>query len=102
MSDMQELSVSIFGSQYTLRSDTPAAVVQELAARVDERMREAASNAGPVGVDRLAVLAALNFADDLARLERDAHERDAARRERIARLTVLLADEVGKPGVHGV
>lgn len=101
----EDVTVSIFGSQYTLRSEAGSDVIQELAAEVDARMREAAGAAGHQGADRLAVLVALNLADDLARQRRvevSAQTAGARTSGRLERLIEILADEVGTEGVRGV
>ncbi|HOX26329.1 MAG TPA: cell division protein ZapA [Candidatus Krumholzibacteria bacterium] len=94
--------MSIFGSRYTLRSDADPAFVAELAVEVDARMREAASAGAGSGAERLAVLAALNLADDLARERRARSEETAAIHARASRILAILNDEVGREGVEGV
>ena len=102
MSDPQDVTVNIFGSRYTLRSDADPTQLERLAAEVDERMCEAAAAGGKLGTDRIAVLTALNLADELAR-ERQARNED---REEVAvragRILAILSDEVGSEGVEGV
>ena len=60
--------VQIFGQRYPIRSALDPQYVQELASYVDERMR-AAADQSPAGDSlRLAVLAALNIADEAFRV----------------------------------
>ena len=60
--------VQIFGQRYPIRSALDPQYVQELANYVDERMR-AAADQSPAGDSlRLAVLAALNIADEAFRI----------------------------------
>jgi cell division protein ZapA len=102
MSDPQDVTVSIFGSRYTLRSDDDPERLTRLAAEVDERMREAAAVGGKLGADRIAVLTALNLADELAR-ERQARNEDREElASRTGRILAILSDEVGSEGVDGV
>jgi len=102
MSGPQDVTVTIFGQSFTLRSEAAPEEVSELAAEVDARLREAAGAAGPAGVDRLAVLVALNLADDLAR-ERRARETDRqAVGARARRILAILDQEVGNRGAEGV
>ena len=104
----QDVTVRIYGQEYTLRSDADPEALQSLAAQVDERMREAAAGAGPISAERLAVLVALNLADDLAqqRLAGEVSLSAAAvlpaARERLERLITSLADEVGNEGADAV
>ena len=60
--------VEIFGQSYALNAGADAAYVEQLAAYVDARMREVGRSAGAVDSVRVAVLAALNIADEVFRL----------------------------------
>jgi cell division protein ZapA len=60
--------VEIFGQTYALNAGADAAYVQQLAAHVDAQMREVGKAAGAVDSLRVAVLAALNIADECFRL----------------------------------
>lgn len=102
MSEPRDVTVSIYGHRYTLRSDSDPEAVQALAADIDARMREAASSGGVASADRIAVLVALNLADELVR-ERDARHRDReALAARAGRILTILDDEVGNQGAEGV
>lgn len=57
--------VHIGGQRYVVRSDADEAYVQTLAGYVDERVKEVQKSSKPVTSQSLAVLAALNVADDL-------------------------------------
>jgi cell division protein ZapA len=60
--------VQIFGQRYPIRSALDPQYVQELASYVDERMK-AAADQSPAGDSlKLAVLAALNIADEAFRI----------------------------------
>jgi cell division protein ZapA len=60
--------VEIFGQSYALNAGADGAYVEQLAAYVDARMREVGKSAGAVDSVRVAVLAALNIADECFRL----------------------------------
>ena len=60
--------VSILGRSFTVQSDEDESYVRQLAAFVDEKMREVRSGGDSSGV---AVLAALHIADELHRLQRE-------------------------------
>jgi len=68
--DKKTVEVSIFGETYRVRADRDPAQIHQLAAVVDEAMREAADKIPRLGVSRVAVVAALNLADRLATCER--------------------------------
>jgi len=102
MAGPRDVSVSIFGSRYTLRSNADPSFVAELAAEVDARMREAANAGAGAGSERLAVLAALNLADDLARERRARKQDPEALHAGTSRILAILNDEVGNKGAEGV
>ncbi len=102
MADPQDVTVNIFGSRYTLRTDGEPQRLIELAEEVDARMREAAAAGGAVGSDRIAVLVALNMADDLARERRARNEDQEDLSVRTGRILEILNDEVGSEGAEGV
>ena len=68
--DMSErVRVNIFNRSYALRSDSGGEHVERVARAVDERMRYIASQLATHDVAKVAVLAALNLADELQRLK---------------------------------
>ena len=102
MPEPQDVTVSIFGGCYTLRSDADPSLLTELAADVDARMREAAAGGGTAGAERIAVLTSLNLADELAR-ERQARNEDRENvSTRTGRILAILSNEVGNEGAEGV
>ena len=64
------VQVEIYGQRYSLRPDeeTPAGHVEQVAALVDRRMREIAQTTPTVDSFKVAVLAAVNIADELLQL----------------------------------
>src|ERR1700733_4405672 len=62
------VSVDIYDQTYHLRAHDPA-YIEKLAATVDSKMRAVSSNGNTVDSLRVAVLAALNIADELLRLQ---------------------------------
>ncbi|HEV2706116.1 MAG TPA: cell division protein ZapA [Pyrinomonadaceae bacterium] len=65
---IEPIRVSIFNQIYSLRSHSDPEHVLRIARLVDERMRLVASHAPSHDVLKIAVLAALNIADELERL----------------------------------
>ncbi len=68
----QSINVSIYDQVYHLRGTDPAHI-EQLAAIVDAKMRAVSAHGNTVDSLRVAVLAALNIADELATL-RQRHE----------------------------
>jgi cell division protein ZapA len=61
------VQVEIFGQSYNLRGEGATAYLQELATYVDRRMREVAEATATVDSLKVAILAALNIADESQR-----------------------------------
>ena len=77
------VAVTIYGEQYTLKGDVPEEVVVALAHHVDSRMRILASKSPKsVNPTRLAVLAALNLAEELFDLQASHQELTTAMQQR--------------------
>lgn len=84
------VSVQIHGQRYPIRSTLDQEYVARLAAYVDERIRIAA-DASPSGDSlRLAVLAALNIADELFRCRETTRQRSGEVAERWEELERLV------------
>lgn len=60
----QRILVNIFNEQYALKSDLPEQHVQELAEYVDSRMKKISSIQPSLSSSRIAVLVALELADE--------------------------------------
>lgn len=73
MTDPSSVNVTIFGREYTLRGDAETAYVQKVAALVDEKMNEIASQSNLASTSKVAILVAVNLADELLR-ERQKHQ----------------------------
>ena len=92
------VTVEIHGQQYPIRSGLDPAYVAELAAYVDEKMSLAAHESPAGDTLKLAVLAALNIADEYFRLADDERRQNdqvanrAAALERMMDLALGLAD----------
>lgn len=70
---MKTITVDIYGHRYSVRSELDPQYIAELASFIDERIRLAARELSTADPLRLAVIAALNVADELfrARAESD-------------------------------
>jgi cell division protein ZapA len=84
------IPVEIFGQRYPIRTTLDPEYVSRLASYVDEKMR-AAGDSTPSGDSlRLAVLAALNVADELFRCREITRAKDGHLAERTEELERLL------------
>ncbi len=90
MTEGRLIPVEIHGQRYPIRSTLEPEYVARLAQYVDEKMR-AASESTPTGDSlRLAVLVALNIADELFRCRDSNRARDGELAERAGELERLL------------
>src|SRR5688572_25640080 len=75
MDESRIIHVVIHGQQYPIRSGLDPAYVAELAAYVDRKMRLASRETTAGDTLKIAVLAALNIADECFRAQHDEQER---------------------------
>jgi cell division protein ZapA len=78
--------VEIFGSIYNVRGEKDPEYLQELASLVDGRMREIAQKVATVDSARIAILAALNIADELFQCRRHREGNQVEVEEKVAEL----------------
>jgi cell division protein ZapA len=64
-------TVEIFGQSYNVRGEGDPDYLAELARFVDSRMREVAANVATVDPMKIAILAALNIADEFSRFRKE-------------------------------
>jgi cell division protein ZapA len=84
------IPVDIQGQRYPIRSELEPEYVARLAAYVDDKMRAAADSTPTGDTLRLAVIAALNIADELFRCRDVNRARDGALADRAGELERLL------------
>jgi cell division protein ZapA len=80
--------VEIFGQTYNVRGDGDPDYLAELARFVDTRMRDVAAQVATVDPLKIAILAALNIADEFSRLRRQ--------REDAAGILIERTEEIQK------
>ena len=90
MADEEVISVEIRGHRYPIRSALDPQYVTRLANYVDEKMRAAAESTPTGDMVRLAVLAALNVADELFRCRDVNKARDGELAQRAGELERML------------
>jgi cell division protein ZapA len=84
-------AVTIYGQTYHLRGSEDESYLTELASLVDRRMREVVEATNTADTLRVAILAALNIADDYLQARRGrAAPVDGETDERLARMITLL------------
>jgi cell division protein ZapA len=70
MLDKQSVTVQIYGNEYTLKGEANADYILDLAKYVDSKMNEISQKTS-VPATKVAILTALNIADELYRLEKN-------------------------------
>ena len=91
-----QLQVDIFDQTYSVRAGGDPEHVKAVAAYVDTEMREVSRASGAVDSVRIAVLAALNIADECFRLRSQVAAGDERARERVQALTRELSEALGE------
>lgn len=86
----KSIKVEIYDQFYNLRGDLDEAYVKELARYIDEKMRTVAEATRTVDSMRVAVLAALNIADELHTLRERHSELETDLRQRTERCLTLV------------
>jgi len=82
--------VRIFGATYHVRGSDESGYLQELADLVDGKMHEVARHVATTDMARIAILAALNLADELFQ----AQKRQEGERDEIKEKAAELAEEL--------
>ena len=89
------VAVDIFGATYHVRGDDDTSHLQRLAALVDQKMREVAGHSSSVDRAKVAILAALNIADELARIRDERAVEGKAAVAKVKELTGTLELALG-------
>jgi cell division protein ZapA len=97
--EIRVVTVEIGGQRYPIRSTLDQAYVAELAAYVDGKMRTAIDAAPAADGLGLAILVALNIADELFRARSQQSNVNVDLNERALRLEQLLDDVLAQPVV---
>jgi cell division protein ZapA len=88
-------SVEIFGQTYNVRGNGDPDYLAELARFVDTRMREVAAQVATVDPAKIAILAALNIADEFSRFRRQREDAAGIWLERTEEISERLSEVIG-------
>ena len=88
--DVRVVPVEILGQRYPIKSALDETYVAELASYVDEKIRTAAEATPQSDVVRVAVLAALNIADEFLRAREVERSWQRQLTDRVARVERLI------------
>jgi cell division protein ZapA len=87
--------VEIFGQTYNVRGDGDPDYLMELARFVDSRMREVAGQVATVDPMKIAILAALNIADEFSRYQKQRKDAAGIWLERTEEISERLSEVIG-------
>ena len=90
------VTVDIAGQRYPIRSGLEPAYVAELAAYVDKKMRAASETAPSTDTLGLAILVALNLADEYFRARQNESSSQGQINERALRLEQLVDEALSR------
>lgn len=90
--DTSKVKVEIFGNTYSIRGDAPADYIRSLAEFVDRKMMEVSESTGSSSQLQIAILAALNIADEYFQLNRKKTGMEGALEEK-TRMLISMLDE---------
>ncbi len=93
---MDTVTVTIYGENYTVKAGEDPAYIEEVARFVDEKMRDIAAGGKIVTTSKIAILAALNIADELLNDRRALKSREEAAAGRIEKLLETLQKAVSE------
>ncbi len=94
MEEKSATTVEILGREYRIRGSADGDYVREVARFVDARLREVSRGAAGQPPDRVAVLAAINIADELFQLRRAASDEMMSIERRTEGLISLIDEKL--------
>ena len=86
--------IQIYGKTYSLKSSSEQITMEDVAAYVDAKMRELAAALSKTSSADLAVLAALNIAQELIELQKQNDVNHKSHEEKIGRMIEALENEI--------
>lgn len=95
--DESLVPVVIFGHTYNVRAEEDIEYIEELAQYVDTKMRSIAEATGTSDALKVAVLAALNVADEFFKLEEEAHDASEATADAADAMSEALESSLREP-----
>ncbi len=90
----EPIEVEIFGSVYQVRGEKDSEHLQSLAEMVDRKMREIGQHVSTVNTSKIAILAALNLADELVQVRMEQEGERTEIDSKVADLTGKLESAV--------
>jgi cell division protein ZapA len=89
---VDKVTIQIYGESYSLKAGGDPAYIKDVAAFVDEKMREISSGGKAITTDKVAMLAALNIADELFKSRREWALSEEETDKKVGKLLKLLQE----------
>jgi len=94
MGETMTATVEILGREYKIRGAADSAYIAEVARYVDAKLREVSQGGVSPPPDRVAIIAAMNIADELFQLKRSHSEEFSSIEKRAQSLIRMLDDSL--------
>jgi len=93
-SSQKTVKVNIFGIEYVIKGDLDISYIQSVAKYVNDKMEETESEMSSKSVAKVAVVTALNIADELFRLQEEKTRLIQNLEGHVRRLTKRIDEEI--------
>jgi len=94
MNEYNVLKVNIYGTDYPIKGNTNTEYIKKVAEYVDQKMHEVDQSVAVVSTLKVAILAALNIADELFKERTDKEEFAHQFEDKIRKLSLLLDEKL--------
>ncbi|MFH1262830.1 MAG: cell division protein ZapA [Pseudomonadota bacterium] len=84
------MEIKILGKTYSIRTEFDERFTNQTADLVNGKMHELAGKVGPGAPEKIAVLAAMNFAGELLKLRREEDDRRTLLRQKASQVIKLI------------
>ena len=90
----ESIRVNIFGTEYPIRGDADPEYIEEIARYVDTKMKEVSKQLSLPSMTKVAILAAMNIADELFKERAEREKTVSELEERAAEISGWLEKEL--------
>lgn len=90
----KKVAVNIFGNKYTIKGEGNPEYIQELAQFVDKKMQEIVQFTSTISSYKVAILAALNIADEFYKVKTESEATQRIVEERATNLITRIEEEL--------
>ena len=91
---VRSTTVEIFGNVYRIKGDAKPEYIEELSKYLDIQMREIAKGSSTISLPQVAILAAMNIADELHKIKTDSNKNYSDIKEKTTRMIKLIDEEL--------